>query len=433
VLVLVAFGLRVGEVQRASYRPIGDATSYLQLGSHLATSGGYGVAGPAAGGTRGPTAYFPPAYPYLIAGVDLLTGQRGSGSGSVEAQRITQAVVGTITVVLIGLIAYELLGMTTALIALTIAAVYPPLIELSTVLDAENLLTMLELAAVYSTLRALRDHGRLRWLFASGVFIGLATLTHTNGILLLLPLGAAMRHLPGVGRARHMAGPAALATVALLTVLPWVIRDQTVMNRFVPVSDEAGITLAGTYNPSSAAASPPYKWQYYANLPEFGALAGRAHHLTEPQLSSQLLGRVGTYIGNHPAAPLAAAYHNTLRLLELGGSFAWRASAAAIGLNAGTARIGVIGFWVVALLALAGAFSPLARRVPMWVWTVPVLMALSVVFVNGETPRFRAPIDPFVILLAACGLASVVEAVAARIARRNESPHYDVARRINGL
>ena len=31
-------------------------------------------------------------------------------------------------------------------------------------------------------------------------------------------------------------------------------------------------------------------------------------------------------------APLAAAYHNTLRLFELEGSFAWHASAAAVGL-----------------------------------------------------------------------------------------------------
>ena len=73
-LVVIAFGLRFAEMDGTTYRPTGDATSYLQLGSALATNGSYGDAGSAAGGTRGPTAYFPPAYPYLIAAVDKVTG-----------------------------------------------------------------------------------------------------------------------------------------------------------------------------------------------------------------------------------------------------------------------------------------------------------------------------------------------------------------------
>ncbi len=41
------------------------------------------------------------------------------------------------------------------------------------------------------------------------------------------------------------------------------------------------------------------------------------------------------------------------------------------------------------------------RAAPKWVWVVPLLLALSVVLVNVETPRFREPVDPFLILLAA--------------------------------
>jgi hypothetical protein len=113
---------------------------------------------------------------------------------------------------------------------------------------------------------------------------------------------------------------------------------------------------------------------------------------------------------------LAVVYHNSLRLLELEGAYAWKASAKAMGLTQSTARIGVISFWVVALLALAGAFTKLARRAPWWLWLVPVLMWLSVAAVNVETPRFREPVDPFLILLAACALATLVRAVQARLA-----------------
>jgi hypothetical protein len=37
---------------------------------------------------------------------------------------------------------------------------------------------------------------------------------------------------------------------------------------------------------------------------------------------------------------------------------------------------------------------------------VPVLMFLSVVFLVVETPRYRTPIDPFIVLLAAAALVT---------------------------
>jgi hypothetical protein len=103
------------------------------------------------------------------------------------------------------------------------------------------------------------------------------------------------------------------------------------------------------------------------------------------------------------------AYHNTLRMFELAGGFAWRASATAQGIPAGQAEVGVVSFWLVCLLALAGGFTGAARRAPRWIWAVPVLLALSVVLVNVETPRFRAPIDPFLIALAGCAIASAFD------------------------
>jgi 4-amino-4-deoxy-L-arabinose transferase-like glycosyltransferase len=431
-LVVIGCGLRFAELERTSLRPSGDAITYLQFGSQLATDGSFGAPGSAAGGARGATAAMPPAYPYLVAGVDRLTGLRGVGASTVRAQRVTQVLIGTVTVVLVGLIAYELFGIAAGLIALAIATFYPPLIELSAVLVAENLLTMLTVAAVYSALRALRDPGHVRWLVASGVCVGLATLTHTTAIVLVLPLAFAMRDLPGVGKPRSFAGPLALAAVTLLTLVPWLIRDQIVMHRFVPVSDGAGIALVGTYNKVSPSVDPPYGWHYYANLSEFHKLASQAHSLTEPQLSSRLLSKATDYISAHPAAPLAAAFYNTLRLLDLEGSVAWRTSAASIGLDGGTARVGVIGFWLLALVALAGAFTPMARRAPGWLWVVPVLLALTVVFVNGATPRFRDPIDVFLILLATCALATLIEPMIARFKKAVEPPHYDVAKRISG-
>jgi hypothetical protein len=70
------------------------------------------------------------------------------------------------------------------------------------------------------------------------------------------------------------------------------------------------------------------------------------------------------------------------------------------------ARVGVIGFWILCVLALGGALTRAARAAPRWVWAVPVLFAVSVVFINVETPRFREPIDPFLLVLAGCAVSA---------------------------
>jgi len=71
-------------------------------------------------------------------------------------------------------------------------------------------------------------------------------------------------------------------------------------------------------------------------------LSRTAGQFTEPQLSDRLTNQALDYVGNHPLAPLSVAYHNTLRLLELEGSYAWHASARAMGLSISAAGLGVV-------------------------------------------------------------------------------------------
>jgi 4-amino-4-deoxy-L-arabinose transferase-like glycosyltransferase len=422
-LLIAALALRVADVQSTAYRPVNDARSYLKLANEIANTGDYSSRDAGAGGTRGPSAYFPPGYPYFLGAVDLLDGHLTGGSSAVHPARVAQALLGTVTVALIGLVAFELFGSTVALIALALAAVYPVLIELSGVLVAENLLVALELAAVWATLRARRARRAPAWIAAAGVLCGLATLTHVNGALLLIPVALAVWTARPRWAARALAAPGLLIAAAALTVAPWTIRNAIVMHSFIPVSDETGITLVGTYNPASAAYGPvPYKWRIYSKIPQDASLARRASQLTEADLGGQLLSQAVRYIRDHPTVPVAVAYHNTLRLLELEGSYAWHASALAMGLSESAAEIGVLGFWIVCALALLGIATPAARRAPGWVWWVPIVFALSVVVVNVETPRFRAPIDPFLILLAACALGALAEKLRRTPVRRDERP-----------
>jgi len=404
-ILLLALGLRIAEVQRTPYRPINDAGSYLTLASQIARTGDYSTShrpGTGAGGTRGPSAYFPPGFPYFLAAVDLIGGHSTPRDGAVHPARISQAVLGAAIVGLVGLVALETFGATVALAAALLAAVYPVLVELSGVLVAENLFAALVLAALYAILRARRSGRPYAWIAGAGALGGLATLTHVNGVVLLVPLLAG-----ALAARRTVSAPLVLACVFVAVLVPWTLRNQSQLHRFVPVSDETGITLAGTYNRASAAnPAVPYKWRLFYGIPGERALIRESHRLTEPELSSRLQSQALRYIGAHPLAPLAVLFHNTLRLLELEGTFAWRASAAAIALPGGTARVGVYSFWALCLLALAGLATARARRAPLWLWTAPLLLWLSVALVNAETPRFREPVDPFLVLLAGCAVAA---------------------------
>ncbi len=427
VILLAALAIRVAEVQRTSYQPINDAASYLTLASQIAHTGDYSnshAAGTGAGGTRGPSAYFPPGFPYFLAAVDLVDGHTGPGGAAptprgglgydpaaVQPARISQAVLGTIVVALIGLVALEAFGPAVALVAAAIGAVYPVLVELSAVLVAENLLTTFVLAAVWAALKARRSLHPYRWIAGAGVLTGLAALSHVNAIVLVVPLGvAAWRVRPG------LRSPALLAAATVLALAPWLVRDAVVMHSFIRVTDEDGITLVGTYNHRSATdPQVPYRWHLYLNLPGERALIRKAHRLTEPQLSQRLQDQAFDYIGAHPLSPLDVLYHNTRRLLELEGSRAWKISASSIDLPIPTARIGVLSFWLLCLLAVAGAFTTAVRRGPKWLWIAPLLFWLSVGLVNSETPRFREPIDPFLVLLGACAVEAALRAIWARL------------------
>jgi 4-amino-4-deoxy-L-arabinose transferase-like glycosyltransferase len=437
-ILVLALVLRLESAHRTPYKPINDAGSYLTLASYIARTGDYSLKtspGSGAGGTKGPSAYFAPGFPYYLALVDRIDGHEVRRGPAIQPARDSQAVLGMFTVALVGLVAFELFGETAGLIALLLAAVYPVFTEMAGVIAAENLLAPLVLAALYTALRARRATSGARrygWVAGTGVLTGLATLTHENGVLILAGLIPAV----WVGRPRlklrSLAAPALLVALTALTILPWTIRNATVMHSFIPVSDETGITLVGTYNVASAANTQvPYKWRIFYGIPGEGPLIRQSPHLTEPQLSAKLQSQALHYIEHHPVSLLEVLYHNGRRLLELEGTFAWIASASAVSLTTPVARIGVISFWILCLLAIAALATRRGRSAPAWVWVIPLLLALSVVLVNVETPRFREPVDPFLILLASAGLATAVERVRGRLGRTpvgGEAGHAVAAR-----
>src|SRR5947209_7944413 len=241
-LLAVALVLRAAVVAATIDTPLTlDSADFSRVG--LSISQGQGIPPSNRAPAGGPSAFRPPAYPAFLGAVYWVAGQEAP-----PAARFVEAVLGTLTVALIGLIAMRIWGRRVGIIALGIAAVAPPLVVMSTALISESLFVPLVLAAVACALQARRSARPLAWTVACGVLVGVAELTRTNALVLLIPLGCAV-YAAGHGRRwRGLARPAVLVAAAVLVVVPWTIRNYLVFHAFVPVSTEIGYTVAGTYN-----------------------------------------------------------------------------------------------------------------------------------------------------------------------------------------
>jgi 4-amino-4-deoxy-L-arabinose transferase-like glycosyltransferase len=412
VFLVLALAVRLGfVVATPGYAPQHDDRDYDRLACGLVAGEGYTRAGPPVsqsrcgdGATGEPTAFRPPGYPMFLAAVYTVSEPLGIERWT--AARIAQAFLGTAVVALLGLVAFQLFGRRTALAAMALGAVFPPAIVLGGSLLTETLFSALMLAAVAAVLADRAAGGDRRWLAAAGVLCGLAVLTRSNAPALLVPLaigvaatGAGVRPLRArLGRA------AALAAIAALVVAPWTVRNAIELHGFAPVTTEAGSALAGTYNDTTRSDPDwPGAWQPPARLPEIRSTLAPVHG-DEPAEQRALSRRSLRYMADHPGYVAAVGGRNLWRLSGLAGPGWWHFSGRTLSLPRWTAGVSAVSFLAFLALALAGAFTSAARAAPRWLWLMPVLMLASVVFVVGET-RFRAPIDPFVVLLAAVAIA----------------------------
>ena len=122
-----------------------------------------------------------PLYPYFLGGLYALVGP------SLLAARIAQLVLGTVSVLLVSLLARRVFGVRTALLAGLIAAVYTMFIFFEGLLLLATLQVFLNLCLVLA-LFAARDRPEFpRWLLV-GALLGLSALARPNVLLLVFIL-----------------------------------------------------------------------------------------------------------------------------------------------------------------------------------------------------------------------------------------------------
>jgi 4-amino-4-deoxy-L-arabinose transferase-like glycosyltransferase len=398
-LLSLALAVRVALVLATPHlRLVDDPADYQRLAVSVAHGHGFGPTVLARGG--GPTAFRSPLYPFLLGLLYRVVGVH------VQAARLVEALAGVVVVGLLALLALRLFGRRAAMVTLAVAAVYPPLVLAGGSLLTESLSLPIELGALLAVLEYRRT-GAFRWVAVTGGLAGLGVLNRENYFVLLAPLAL----LAWTGRprwsARALVVPVAMVALAAAVVAPWTIRNRVKLHALVPVTDADGFILAGVYNDYSAHHAPfPATFVPPVAVPAYRSLFADPR-LDEVQLSKRLQAKALGYLRQHKTYAGRVVLWNTLRLFDLDGFRYAHVVGRSLGYSDRLSDVDVVSFWLLALLAIAGAVAGASgaaiRRVPAALWLVPAVFAATTVVALG-TYRYRMPIEPFVVLLAALAI-----------------------------
>jgi 4-amino-4-deoxy-L-arabinose transferase-like glycosyltransferase len=416
-LVVLALVIRVGAVAMdGNYLPRHDSFDYDRHARSIAAGDGFPQSGYVPDG--GPSALRAPGYPYALGLVYAVSGD------SIAAGRIFGAALGALTVLLLFLLARRIWGRRIALFAAALAAVFPPLVALSTELFSENLFIPILLGAVLCVLRY-RESAALRWAVAAGALAGMAALTRGPGIIALLPLLFGLWFLRPRLTGRALAGPAIALACSVAVVAPWTIRNAIEFGRFIPITTSTGFGLAGTYNDvSESGDTATAAWRTPIIVPEYEPLF-TTPGVDEGTLDSTLRDEATGFMSDHPVYVATAVGMNLLRLTYIEGdavvAYGEEVRQTGIGNDGSTAD--AIGLAVASLLAIVGLVA--MRRPsggasgvkggtirdvpkgPTFIWLIPVALILVAAPVAG-LPRYRVPADPFLLILSALGLSALL-------------------------
>jgi hypothetical protein len=76
------------------------------------------------------------------------------------------------------------------------------------------------------------------------------------------------------------------------------------------------------------------------------------------------------------------------------------------GIGKGYAKLALVAWYLAAVAAIAGLVLGAWRRMPWWLLVVPPLLFAGVIWISSDI-RYRAPMEPFVLLAAAVAITGI--------------------------
>lgn len=387
---LFALAVRIVFVSIVHPTPISDFGWYYQQAWNV--SRGLGLM------SNGlPTAYWPPGWPYFLAVIFTLFGP------NVYAGEVTQAILNTLTVSLVFLIAQRVAGTASAIAAALLYAILPSAVEWSSVLGTEPAYTFLWALATYIWVRVPPE--RLGWFAFSGIVTGAAALVRptalfTWGVLLIYLWFTSTRK---TFRAVVLP-PLIVLCFAAATITPDLIRNYGIFHTFVLICNTGGLTLWTGNNPYFRAGDVVLFHQRLQAMAKDPRTEVEADQLAERMAIS--------YIIKHPGrtAALAIPKIRTLYARDDGPIQYTFATDTSTALGRNVRLVNRTFYYALLLLALVGFISCIrasrAGRLQSPAW---LMVALNIAYntlpflIMPAYDRYHFPSMPFFAVFAGIG------------------------------
>lgn len=355
-------------------------------------------------GWRVPGADHPPGFVVLLAALDRL------GIDTPQGQRLVMCLLGTLSVMVIGLLGRHLGGPRVGLIAAGLAAVYPNIWINDGMLLTETVFILATSAALLFTYRYYRSNSRTD-VAAMSVSLTAAMLVRPESalmfVVLLLPLVLTRRRLPGRERILQVA---AAAVVPIVMLAPWVAYNLSRFDEPVLLSSGLGQTLLAGNCDATYSGDKLGFWDFSC-IPSEVDLSGDQPDLSG--LDATYRTRAMDYMSEHRADLPRVV---TARVMRLWGVFRPSQSVGLDGMVEGRAggepgnglRIALEAQWAYfALLPAAAAGAVLLHRrriqiLPLFAQAFIVTLVAAGTF--GLT-RYRAGVEVSIVVLAAVAIS----------------------------
>ena len=425
LIALAGFGIRLGYALAGG----GVGTSYDGVYYHFAANAlvdGHGFINPWNGAATG---QHPPAW------IVLLTLPSLAGFESLLAHQVFAALVGTATVPLVGVAGRAIAGTRVGLIAAGVAAMNPNLWVRERELLGQTLvfpLVAVTLVIAYRYWKA----PRAITLMAVGAMCGLLALVHASLVLLiavLLPL-LALGAPSGPSRATRLKQLGAAVGVAIIVLLPWVVRQTVRFERPTFLTTTFGLNLrvgtcpAGYYGGRIGSFDPDI-W-----LPMTDTSSDRCGYdpalATETEQDDEHLSRALSYMrDNADRVPIVAVARQG-RMWALFRPFQTSALEQEFGTGPlGVHHAGVVFYWALVPLVLAGGVHLRRSGVTLLPMVPFFLVAIAAAALAFGTYRYRAPAEVPIAILAASGIEWSWTRIAHRPRQRVEQGDHEAVRR----
>jgi len=321
-----------------------------------------------------------------------------------------QAFISAGTVALTWLLARRLFGPTVALASAGVMAIYPFAFQYDGRLYSEALATPLTVLILWAVLERAPTAGRAA---AVGALLGVSLLLRPSSIFLLAVVAVAWALSGGVRRGVPMA--ALCAAVAALVVAPWTVRNAVVTGAFVPISAQDA-AASGTFN-DDAAHDPVYPWAWRPVPTRDRDVFDPAHPRPDAVWRAELLRRARAYVSAHPdAVPKALFWNGLVRTWDLRTPARILDEVPFEGRSRGLTEVGLGMYWVLLALSLAGLWR-LRRRLTLFLPVLTAVLAMAVVFTVDGGTRYRAEVEPLVVMLACSSAVPAYRWLRARLRR----------------